>query len=125
MNVTKQQLINGIIKYTKNEVLDKVSDKPLKMIIAAGVNALQINPAIADKILNNDYISGILGKDGGGKYDLDMAFDVIEKTIEEYGEFPVVVPAIRFITSNEKEFTFTSRDVRKLKDYILGDANDD
>ena len=58
-------------------------------------------------------------------YDIDSAVEILEKTIDEYGDFPVVIPAIKFLSPNEKELTFTSRDIRKLKNYICGGTNND
>lgn len=124
MNVTKNQIVNGVIKYAKSEVIDKITDKPLKMILAAGVSALEINPSIADSIFGNDFVSKILNEDSG-LYDLDSVFEILEKTVDEYGDFPLVIPAIKFVSPNEKELTFTSRDIRKLKSYISGSVNDD
>lgn len=122
--VTRNQIVNGVIKYAKNEVINKITDKPLKMMLAAGVSALEINNSIADKIFQNDFVSKILNEDAG-MYDIDSAVEILEKTIDEYGDFPVVIPAIKFLSPNEKELTFTSRDIRKLKGYIIGGMNDD
>ena len=117
MNVTKGQIINGVIKYAKAEIIDKITDKPLKMMLAAGVSALEINPSIADSIFDNDFVSKILSENGG-IYDIDSAFNIIEKTMTQYGDFPVTIPAIKFISPVEKELTFSIGDVTKLKKYI-------
>lgn len=119
MNITKNQIVTGVIQYAKKEVINKITDRPMKMIIAAAVSALELDPALADALLANDVISSILHKDGD-EYDLDDAFKIIEKTMTEYGEFPVTIPAIKFISPEPKELKFTAADVRKLKDYIYG-----
>ena len=121
MNVTKGQIINGAIKYAKAEIIDKITDRPLKMVLAAGVSALEINPSIADSIFRNDFVSKILSENGG-VYDIDSAFNIIEKTMTQYGDFPVTIPAIKFISPVEKELTFSVNDVMKLKNYIVGGA---
>lgn len=121
MNVTKAQIINGVVKYAKAEIINKITDKPLKMLLATGVSMLEVNSSIADSIFENDFISKILSENGG-MYDIDSAIDVIEKTMNEYGDFPVTIPAIKFISPVEKQLTFTVNDIRKLKEYIVGGA---
>ena len=120
MNVTRQQIINGFVKYTKEEVIDKIIDKPLKMAIAAGISILEINPSIASTFFDNDIISKILNVKDDGTYDIDIAIEILKKTMDEYGDFPVKIPAIKFISPTEKELSFSSRDVQILKDYIIG-----
>lgn len=121
MNVSKAQIINGIVKYAKAEIINKITDKPLKMLLATGVSMLEVNSSIADSIFDNDFISKILSENGG-MCDIDSAIDVIEKTMNEYGDFPVTIPAIKFISPVEKQLTFTVNDIRKLKEYIVGGA---
>lgn len=121
MNVSKAQIINGVVKYAKAEIINKITDKPLKMLLATGVSMLEVNSSIADSIFDNDFISKILSENGG-MYDIDSAIDVIEKTMNEYGDFPVTIPVIKFISPVEKQLTFTVNDIRKLKEYIVGGA---
>lgn len=120
MNVTRQQIINGLVKYTKEEVIDKIIDKPLKMAIAAGISMLEINPSIASTFFDNDIISKILNVKDDGTYDIDIVVEILKKTMDEYEDFPVKIPAIKFISPTEKELSFSSRDVQRLKDYIIG-----
>lgn len=119
MKVTKQQIINGIVKYAKNEVIDKILDKPLKMIIATCVSMMEANPSIADVVFNNALASAVLHEDDG-MYEFDELLDVIENTMTEYGDFPIKIPAIKFISPSEKELNFGVNDVKKLKEYIDG-----
>lgn len=116
--VTKNQIINGIIKYAKTEIIDKITDRPLKMVLATGLSMLEVNPSIADPVFRNSFISS-LEKDGA--YDIDGIFEIIEKTMKEYGDFPVIIPAIKFVSPTEKELSFNAEDVRKLKKYIGGE----
>lgn len=123
MTITKQQIVNGVIQYVKNEVVNKITDRPLKMLIAAAVSALELNPDLADVIFKNEHIAGIMHRDGD-QYDVEDVFKIIEKTMEEYGDFPVVIPAIKFLVQEPKEMTFTAGDIRKLKKYLLGGESD-
>ena len=119
MYVSKADIITGVIKYTKAEIVDKITDKPLKIIIATCIAAIEINPTVADAIFNNEFVSMILSEKDG-RYDLDIMFSALEKAVMEYGEFSITIPAIKFISPNEKELTFTMSDVHTLKTYISG-----
>ena len=117
MKVTKEQILNGIINYAKAEIIDKITDKALKMMLAVGVSALEINPSIAEPLFNNDAVSKVLSE-RDGLYDVDSVFAIIEQTMIKYGEFPITIPAIKFVSPTEKELTFSVADVTKLKKYI-------
>lgn len=119
MTVTKQQIINGVVKYAKNEIINKIIDKPLKMIIATCVSMMEVNPSVADVVFNNPMVSAIL-REKDGMYDIDGVIEIIEKTMNEYGDFPVKIPAIKFVSPSEKELTFAVSDVKKLREYIIG-----
>jgi len=55
-----------------------------------------------------------------GVFDIDLLEQVLVKTIEEHGDFPLTIPAIKFISPTEKELRFTADDVRRMRNYIVG-----
>ena len=116
MNVTKQQIINGAVKYTKDEVISKIPDKPFKMAVAIAISMFETNPEIADKIFENDIVSAILGKNMDGTYDIEKISEALQKTLTEYGDFPVTIPAIKFISPTEKILNFS---INFLKSIML------
>lgn len=115
MEVTKSQLVNGIVAYVKSEVIAKIPDKPFRMTLSAGVNLLEVKPEVADVIFNHPLLAS-----QNGVFDIDLIEQVLVKTIEEHGDFPITIPAIKLISPTEKELRFTADDVRKLKNYIVG-----
>ena len=119
MTASKQDIVTGIINYAKTEVIEKIPDKALKMIIATAVSALEVNPSGIDALLANPFVASLINEKEG-EYDLDQLFKIIEKTLTDYGDFPVRIPSIRFISPEEKELTFSLGDIRKLKEYIGG-----
>lgn len=121
MNFTKQEIVTGIVRYAKNEIINKISDKPLKIIIATAVSMLETNPDIANNIFANPIVSSLLNENDG-LYNIDAFETAIETAIREYGDFPVQIPAIKFISPTEKQLTFTVSDISKLKEYINGGA---
>ena len=116
--VTKEQIIKGVIQYARNEVINKIADRPLKIILETGVSMLEINPSIADPVFRNSFVSGL---EKEGSYDIDTISEIIEKTMKMYGNFPVTIPAIKFISPVEKELFFDVGDIQKLKKYIGGE----
>lgn len=111
MNVTKNQIISGVVKYAKIEIINSITDKPVKMMFAAGVKSLELVPSIADKIFSNPMVSAILQEENG-QYNLDNAFNILSETMTEYGDFPVTIPVVN------KPLIFNKMDVAKLKEYI-------
>ena len=120
MNATRQQIINGTIKYMKEEVIAKITDRPLKMVIAFGVSMFEMNSNVANKFFENGIVSQILYKNDDGTYDIEKIIDTLEKTLGEYGDFPITIPAIKFISPTEKILNFSRQDIKTLKNYIIG-----
>ena len=113
MAVSKSQLVSGATKFAKNEIVNKIPDKNFKMVMSMLVNLLEVKPELAD-----EFLEPMADKDG--MFDIDLLESVLCKTLDEYGEFPVVIPAIKFISPTEKELRFNSEDVRRLRNYIMG-----
>ena len=113
MEVSRGQLVSGATKFAKNEVINKVTDKNFKMVMSMLVNLLEVKPELVDEFLKPM-------ANENGMYDIDLLEMVLCKTMDEYGDFPIVVPAIKFISPTEKELRFNSDDVRKLRNYIMG-----
>lgn len=114
MEVTKGQMVNGVVKFMKVEVISKIPDKPFRMALSALINLIEVKPEAANTIFESPFL-----KSESGLYDIDLLEKIIVKTIDEYGDFPITIPAIKFISPTEKELRFTSEDVQKLKSYII------
>ena len=113
MEVSRGQLVSGATKFAKNEIINKVTDKNFKMVMSMLVNLIEVKPELAD-----DFLKPMAN--ANGMYDIDLLETVLCKTMDEYGDFPIVIPAIKFISPTEKELRFNSDDVRKLRDYVMG-----
>lgn len=120
MTASKQSIVNGIVLYAKKEVISNIPDKALKMIIATAVSALEANPDAIDGLLAHPLVSPLFKVEEDGTYNIDKGFEIIEKTLTDYGDLPVKIPAIRFISPEEKELTFSLADIRNLKNCIIG-----
>lgn len=111
MNITKDQIIKGVVNYAKNEVVNNIPNKSVRMGVAAAVKALELVPSVADSVFNNALVSAFLHEENG-TYNLDDVYTVLTATMEEYGDFPLVLPFVKV------PILFNSRDVRSLKEYI-------
>ena len=115
--VTKKELLTGVVKFVKNEVIPHISDRGLKMVMSAALYAVDAKPDIADAFFTSPLVATILQADDG-KYDVELVFKVLDNLVGEYGGIPVTIPPIKFITATEHTLTFYGGDVSKLKEYI-------
>ena len=116
--VTKKELLTGVIRYVKNEVIPHVSDRGLKMVLSAVLYAVDAKPDILDPFLNNTIVSAILQSENGLMYDTTVIFDVLGNLAKEYGGIPIVIPPVKFITATETMLTFKEGDIEELKKYV-------
>ncbi len=115
--VTKKELLTGVVKFVKSEVVPHIGDRGLKMVLSAALYAVDAKPDIADAFFTNPLVATILQVEDG-EYDTDLVFKVIDNLVEEYGGIPVTIPPIKFITATEHTLTFYGGDVAKLKEYV-------
>ena len=120
MNVTKQQIVNGATRYINEEVINKITDRPLKIALAVGVSMIGRKPEIINAFFDDDRVAKIFNKRDDGTYDIGEITEAIEKTLAQYGDFPVTIPAIKFISPTEKILNFSAFDIRRLREYIEG-----
>lgn len=120
---SKNQIVNGLIKYVELEVISKVEDKALQIVLGIGIIALKRNQDLIDSVLKNPFIGYLVKETEDGKYDLDEVFSIIDETLKTYGKLPVTIPAIKFISPNEKTLKFSTEDIAKLKTCIEEGAN--
>lgn len=118
--ITKKELLVGVIKFVKNEVIPHISEKSLRIVLSGALYAIDAKPAIVDPFLNSPIISAILQGENG-MCDTDTIFTMLENLAKDYGGIPVTIPPIKFVTSTETTLTFYSGDIAKLKEYVLGE----
>lgn len=120
--VTKKELLTGILKFVKNEVIPYVDDNRMKMVLSGGLYAIDAKPSIVDPIFNNPVVAAVLqGEDD--KYDVNTIFSVLAKLVEDYGRISITIPPIKFITANENTLAFRDGDITKLKEYVIKEEN--
>lgn len=112
--VTREQIISGIEKFVVNDVISKVQDKALQIIIDTTLAVLKRKPELIDKYINNSLFKTDKG------YDIDTMVEITKSSLNKLGAFPVVFPAIPFISPTEKILSFSADDVDTLANYIKG-----
>lgn len=110
MLYTKEQVMNGLMAYIDNEVINKLPTSG-KIIVGASV-ALAIKNSQSE--LNNAL--GTYGKqlgvvNGNEQIDIDKLADAVRDSMNRYGEFQIDLP---FVGS----LTFKGEDVDALRRYI-------
>jgi hypothetical protein len=119
MDVSKQQLINGVIKFGKMDILPKITDKTFKIVLATGMAMLENNADILDPFLKDPMIAALLMEEDG-LYETDDLKDALINAMKEYGDLKIKIPGIKFISPEDKELSFNTQDVIRLSEYIGG-----
>ena len=123
MRVTKSQIVHGVTDYIQNEILPQLGgSRSIQIIVSIGANALAANPRLLDAIFGNQLVQALLNDDGNGTYDLSGLVDAVEKSIREFGSFPVKVPAIPLISPTEFTLSLTAEDVAAMRRRIEGET---
>lgn len=115
MKVNRNQIVSGIEAFVRNDVMSKITDRALNIVIETALVLLKRRPEKLDPFLNNDIFH-----EKNGEYDLDDIAEVIQGVLSRQGAFPIVIPAIPFISPTEKTLSFSADDIAVLKKYIEG-----
>ena len=121
--ITKKELLTGVVKFVKNEVIPHIGDRSLKMVVSAGLYAVDAKPDIVDSFFSNPLVATILQAEDG-KYNTELVFKVLDNLVEEYGGIPITIPPIKFITATENTLTFRGGDIARLTEYVLKGESD-
>lgn len=115
MTYTKNQIIDGIVKYIKSDVIPAMPDQNIKIVLNVAAHYMAAKPAFVDKIFDNPIMEML--KEDDGRYDLDP--QVIAQAFGQ-DKFTVTIPAIKFVNPAEKTLSFNAGDINKLSQYIGG-----
>ena len=121
MRVTKSQIVHGLTDYIMSDILPKMGNgRAMQIVVSVGVNAIAANPKLADAVLGNQCVRAVLDDDGSGTYDLGGLVDAMTKSIQQFGSFPVQVPAIPLISPTEFTLNLGADDVAAMRSRIEG-----
>lgn len=121
MRVSKNQIVQGITDYIQSGIIPKLSNAKAAQIIATvAVNAIKANNKIIDGIWGKEFVRQLLADDGNGTYDISGLMDSIKAAVNQHGYFPVVIPAIPFVSPQQITLTLDAEDVAEMQRRIEG-----
>ena len=112
--VTREQILSGMEKFVVNDVISKIQDRALCIVLDTALGFLKRRPELIGKWIDNP----LFKTDGG--YDVDTIADVAKGRNKKLGAFPVVFPAVPLISPAEKILSFSADDIDALVAYIKG-----
>lgn len=116
MRVSKAQIVHGVTDYIQNEILPKMGDdKAVQIMISIAINAAMANDKLVSTVFNNDVVRALLEDDGSGTYEIGGIIDAMQTAIEQYGSFPVRVPAIPLLSPREITLKLDASDVGAMR----------
>ena len=116
MRVTKSQIVHGITDYLQTDILPQmVGARTMQIIVSIGANAVASNNKLVDTVFKSPVVLAMLDDDGSGTYELGGLADAVIKSIRQYGNFPVNVPAIPLISPSSFTLSLTADDVDAMR----------
>lgn len=116
MRVTKAQIVHGIVDYIQSDILPQMGGaRSMQILVSIGANAIAANNKLVDEVFKNQIVMAMLDDDGTGTYDLSGLVDAMTKSIRQYGNFPVQVPAIPLISPAGFTLSLTAEDIDAMK----------
>lgn len=123
--VSKKDIISGAVDYAEEEMLPKIKDKALAIVIYFFISQLKSKPNLADVFFDNVFVKQLL-PETNGMYDVEEFMKAVKTSVKKFGgALSVTIPAIPLLSPSEKELRFTEGDFDDLLDYIVGDDEDE
>lgn len=116
MDVTKQQIHRGVVKYLEHDVLNAVEGDAFVLWTTALLTAIiKRSERLVDTILDNPWVI-LLARNPDGTYNTDVLFDSLNEVAGKYGNLdlkssPLKLPVV-----------FSMEDFKHLRAYIEGGA---
>ena len=119
MRVTKTQIVDGLTDFVRDAILPKLAgDRAVQIIATVAVNAAMANNKLVDSVLDNAMLQALLEGDEGGTYEISGILNAMRNAIDQYGYFPVTVPAIPLLSPREITVQLSAADVDDLRTRI-------
>ena len=122
MMISKDQLINGVVKFIGADLIPQVGDRNTKFVLAMAKDSLKQDPDLADDFLHSPMVSSLI-KEEDGMYDITHFSTILKNVLTEYQSFPVTIPKIPLFSPVEKVLKITAEDVDKLMSYMVLNNN--
>lgn len=117
MQISRQQMLNGVARYMRSEVVPHIPDKGIKVMLEAMSSFVEMSPQVIGKYLDAPLVAAML-QEKEGYYDLDLVEAALVKAMEAHGGLEITIPSIPLISPQAKSMTFSANDLRTLKRYM-------
>ena len=122
--VAKKDIVSGVIEYAEEEMLPKITDKTLAIVIYFFISQLKTKPKLADVFFENMLVKQLL-PENNGMYDIEDFIKSIKTSIKKFGgSLTIAIPAIPLLSPSEKELRFGESDFDDMLDYIVDDEEE-
>lgn len=115
---TKDKLIAGLAEYIDRELVAKIDDRPLRIMIATAVSTIKNNLKAAEPFLAHPLISAMLAGDGNGNYDVRIFTQSLKDSIDRHGNLTINIPPIPMLSPQGITITLDADDVARIESYI-------
>jgi len=118
MMISKEQLVNAVVKFIAADLIPQVGDRNTKFVLAMAKDSLKGNSDLADDFLHSPMVSSLI-KEEDGMVDISNFSSILKSVLSEYQSFPVTIPKIPLFSPTEKVLKITAEDVDKLMKYVV------
>ena len=118
MMISKDQLVNAVVKFIASDLIPQVGDRNTKFVLAMAKDSLKGNGDLADDFLHSPMVSSLI-KEEDDMYDITNFSSILKSVLSEYQSFPVTIPKIPLFSPTEKVLKITAEDIDKLMKYIV------
>ena len=119
MMISKDQLVNAVVKFIAADLIPQVGDRNTKFVLAMAKDSLKENGDLADDFLHSPMVSSLI-KEEDGMYDITHFSSILKSVLSEYQSFPVTIPKIPLFSPTEKVLKITAEDIDKLMNWKSG-----
>lgn len=119
MNVSRNQIANGVADYIKNEMAPNVTDPIFRTALKAFSNLVRMDPSVIDRLLLATPVAQIaIQANDDGTYKVDAPMNAIRETLRTEGPLTYTVHRKPLVASVDQDLTFGPADIDKLMSYM-------
>lgn len=115
--VTRNQIVNGIVKFIESDMSAASGNGTSKFIVSLAKNALKKHPEIVDSVMENSLIKSVIPSENGS-YDIAPLTQMLKDTMTETGSLPLKLPKIPLLLPDGDEIRLNASDIDKISGYI-------
>lgn len=119
MIVTIEKVRSGITKYIEQDLAPVITDKGFQFAISFISELIKQDTPIIEAYLRQPMIAAFVPWNEEGKgYDISKLMTALKNTLNRCSVLPVKIPAIPFLSPEEKEIKFTISDLERIEQYL-------